>query len=162
MGLWRGSPTVTGIPLEDETRARACHSYENHRPQPWQVILTVTAQSDAGEVRGSSPFQVVVNEAKGLVIAGWSAGNTVRMATGALSGMAQAVGSLLVWLAIFSPVCLALIGITDGIIRLRRRLRRDNPPGSGTTQYYSRLAPQEAMQPLEEIESVDAPDEQQE
>ena len=31
-----------------------------------------------------------------------------------------------------------------------------------TTQYYSRLAPQEAMQHPEEIESVDAPDKRQE
>ena len=153
---------MTGIPLEDETRARAFHSYENHRPQPWQVTLTVTAQSDAGEVKGSGSFQVVVNEAKGLVIAGWGAGNAAKTATGAWSGVAQAVGSRLVWLAIFSPVCLALIGITDGIIRLRRRLRRDNSPGSGNYSVLLRVAPQEAMQPLEEIESVDAPDEQQE
>ena len=103
-----------------------------------------------------------MNEAKGLVIAGWSAGNAAKTATGAWSGVAQAVGSRLVWLAIFSPVCLVLIGITDGIIRLRRRLRRDNPPGSGNYSVLLRVAPQEAMQRPEEIESVDAPDERQE
>ena len=100
-----------------------------------------------------------MNEAKGLVIAGWSAGNTAKMSTRALSGMAQAVGNRLVWLAIFSPVWLALIGITDGLIRLRRRIREIIHQ---VAVYYSGLAPHEAMQHPEEIESVDAPDKRQE
>ena len=156
-----GSATITGIPEEGATRAVATHSYENHRPQPYEVTLTVTAQSDAGEVKGSSSFKVVVDESKGLVIAGWSAGNTAKTATRALSGVVQAVGSLLIWLAIFSPVWLALIGIAYGLFRLRRRFRRGNPPGIGS---YSGLASQEAPPSPEESEPVDAPapDERQE
>ena len=51
-----GSPTVTGIPESGVTRATATHSYVDHRPQPYEVTLTVTAQSDAGEVKGESVF----------------------------------------------------------------------------------------------------------
>ena len=156
-----GSATVTGIPEEGATRAVATHAYENHRRQPYEVTLTVTAQSDAGEVKGSSSFQVVVNESKGLVIAGWSAGNTAKTATRALSGVAQAVGSLLIWLAIFSPVWLVLIGIAYGLIRLRRRFPRRNRTDSG---YNSGLSPQETSPAPEESGPADAPapDERQE
>ena len=129
-----GSATVTGIPEEGATRAAAIHAYENYRPQPYTVTLTVTAQSDAGEVKGSSSIHVVVKESKGLVIGGWSAGDNTKAAIRALSGVAQIVGTILIWVAIFTPLWLALAGIVYGIIRLRRRILRGSRLGNG---YYS-------------------------
>ena len=86
--------------------------------------MTVTAQSDAGQVEGFGYLSVEVIEAQGLVIAGWSAGDTARTATRALSVVVQGLGTLLIWLAIFSPLWLAGAAIAYGLIRWRRYRRR--------------------------------------
>ncbi len=130
-----GSPAVTGNPRDGETNATATHTYVDYRPRPYTATLTVTAQSDAGPVEGSSSFDVRVTESQGLVIAGWSAGNTAKTATRALSGVVLAVGTLLIWVGIFTPVWLALGGIGYGLLRLRRRWRRRgdvSPSGDGS------------------------------
>ena len=149
-----GSATVTGIPEEGATRAAATHAYENYRPQPYSVTLTVTAQSEAGEVKGSSSFEVVVKESQSLVIGGWSAGDDAKAAIRALSGFAQILGTLLIWLAIFTPAWLVLAGIVYGIIRLRRRFLQGNLPGSG---YYSGLRSRGTTQAPDGDEPPDIP-----
>ena len=121
-----GSAPVTGVPEEGVTKATASHTYLDHRPEPYVVTLTVEAQSDAGPVEGSSSFPVRVREARGLIIAGWSAGDTARTAVRALSGVIQAVGTLIIWAAIFIPVWLVLGAAIYGVIRLRRHWRQRN------------------------------------
>ena len=122
-----GNAPVVGIPEPGVTNATAVHTYTDHRPQPYAVTLTVTAQSDAGQVEGFGYLSVEVIEAQGLVIAGWSAGDTARTATRALSIVAQGLGTLLIWLAIFSPLWLGAAAIAYGIIRWRRYLKRRHP-----------------------------------
>lgn len=130
-----GSAPRAGIPEPGATNAIAFHAYADHRPQPYDVTLTVTAQSDAGQVEGFGYLSVEVIEAQGLVIAGWSAGDTARTATRALSVVVQGLGTLLIWLAIFSPLWLAGAAIAYGLIRWRRSRRRRHsampvpPPG---------------------------------
>ncbi len=130
-----GSAPRSGIPEPGATNAIAFHAYADHRPQPYDVTLTVTAQSDAGPVEGFGYLSVEVIEAQGLVIAGWSAGDTARTATRALSVVVQGLGTLLIWLAIFSPLWLGGAAIAYGLIRWRRSRRRRNstrpvqPPG---------------------------------
>ena len=123
-----GSAPRAGIPEPGATNAIAFHSYADHRPQPYDVTLTVTAQSDAGQVEGFGYLSVEVTEAQGLVIAGWSAGDTARTATRALSVVVQGLGTLLIWLAIFSPLWLGGAAIAYGLIRWRRSRRRRNSP----------------------------------
>lgn len=118
-----GTAPVSGIPEPGVTNAFATHTYQDYRPQPYEVTLTVTAQSDAGPVEGFSSRWVEVIEARGLVIGGWSAGDTARTATRALSVVAQGLGTLLIWLGIFSPLWLGAAAIVYGIIRLRRSRR---------------------------------------
>ena len=118
-----GTAPVSGIPEPGVTNAFATHTYQDYRPQPYEVTLTVTAQSDAGPVEGFSSRWVEVIEARGLVIGGWSAGDTARTATRALSVVAQGLGTLLIWLGIFSPLWLGAAAIGYGIIRLRRSRR---------------------------------------
>ena len=122
-----GSAPRAGIPEPGATNAIAFHAYADHRPQPYDVTLTVTAQSDAGQVEGFGYLSVEVIEAQGLVIAGWSAGDTARTATRALSVVVQGLGTLLIWLAIFSPLWLAGAALAYGLIRWRRYRRRRNP-----------------------------------
>lgn len=122
-----GSPTVIGAPEEGDTRVTAVHTYENYRPQPYEVTLTVTAQSDAGEVKGSSSFYVDVNESQGLVVGNWDLVESSKWAIRALSAVALAVVNILIWVVIFSPVWLALGAAVYGLYRLNRfrKARRD-------------------------------------
>ena len=126
-----GSPTVTGVPEAGATRVATVHAYENYRRQPYEVTLTVTAQSDAGEVKGLGSFPVVVNELESLFIAGLSVTGTAEAAFRALARAGQLLALALMWLAIFSPVWLALGGVLYGLNRLRRRFRRPRRPAPG-------------------------------
>ena len=116
-----GSATVFEVPDEDDTRAVAKHTFPDHRPDPYRVTLTVIAQSEAGEIRGSSSFDVRVNEVEGFVVAGWEVGSTFKAAVRALSVVGQVVLTVLIWVGIFSPVWLAVIALFIIIPRLRRR-----------------------------------------
>ena len=129
-----GSATVTGTPEEGVTKAVATHTYVDYRPRPYTVTLTVTAQSDAGPVEDSSSFDVRVTESRGFIIGGWNGGSTAKTATRALSVVVQGAGTLLIWLAIFTPVWLALGGLGYGLIRLRRYRRQRNDFYGGRPQ----------------------------
>ena len=119
-----GSPTVTGAPEEGATRAVVSHTFENYRPQRYQANFTVTAQSEAGEVKGSDSFMVQVTESQGLVIGNWDLVESAKWAIRVLSGIALAIVNVLIWVVIFSPVWLGIIGIGYGIYRLKRYLDR--------------------------------------
>ncbi len=118
-----GTPAVTGTPEEGATTVTALHVYENHRPQSYTVTLTVSAESEAGNVEGSSSIEVFVQEAEGFVVSGWSAGDNLKSAVRALSGFAQAVGTVAIWVVIFTPVWFVLGLVIYLIVRSRRRLR---------------------------------------
>ncbi|MCY4577616.1 MAG: DUF4349 domain-containing protein, partial [Chloroflexi bacterium] len=133
-----GSEAVSGVPEEGATTVTALHVYDNHRPQPYTVTLTVTAESEAGDVEGIASFEVFVSEAEGFVITGWSAQDNLKDAVRALSGFAQVLGTLAIWVAIFSPVLLVLAIVIYLIVRSRRRLRlnvrRRAPSASGVDE----------------------------
>ena len=116
-----GSATVFEMPEEDETTAVATHTYPNYRPDPYEVVLTVIAQSEAGEVRGSNSFNVRVNEAEGFVVAGWNVGSTFKSAVRALSIVGQVLLTILIWVGIFSPVWLGIIAVFVFVPRIMRR-----------------------------------------
>ena len=118
-----GTPAVTGTPEEGATTVTALHVYENHRPQSYTVTLTVSAESEAGNVEGSNSIEVFVQEAEGFVVSGWSAGDNLKSAVRALSGFAQAVGTVAIWVVIFTPVWVVLGLVIYLIVRSRRRLR---------------------------------------
>ena len=122
-----GSATVFDVPEEGDTRAVTPHTFRDHRPNPYPVTLTVTAQSEAGEISGSSSFNVQVIEVEGFIVAGWDLGNTAKTAIRMLSIVGQALLTILIWVGVFSPVWLAVIAAVILIPRLRRRFGR----GSG-------------------------------
>lgn len=118
-------------PDQGVTRATATHVYADYRPYPYTVTLTVTAQSDAGEIETVSQISAYVTESRGLVISGWSAGDTGKTAVRALSGVAQVTGSLIIWLAIFSPIWLAVGAVVvfgRRKLKARRQARAENTP----------------------------------
>ena len=117
-----GTSLETGSPEPGESRVTVTHVFDNYRPQEYPVTFTVKADSDAGEVSGSTGFAVRVEESEGLVIAGWSAGKNFKSASRALSAVLQAVGTVLIWIGTFSPIWLVLAVIIYVAVRFRERL----------------------------------------
>ena len=135
-----GTEAITGAPEEGATTVTAAHTYENHRPHPFTVTLTVSAESEAGNVEGSSSIEVFVDESEGFVMSGWSAGDNLKDAIRALSGFAQAAGTVAIWVVIFVPVWIVIGVVIYIVVRFRRRLilssRRQAQAESGVDEGY--------------------------
>ena len=107
------------------TNVVATHIYKDDRPFPYSATLTITAPSEAGDVEGVSSVNVLVTEAEGWVIAGWSATDQGKTAVRTLSGVGLVAVSVLIWVAILSPVWLIGGGVLVWVGRLSiRRWRR--------------------------------------
>lgn len=132
-----GTATVVDVPTEGSTRATAFHAYRDYRPDPYEVILTVTAQSDAGEVKGTGAFLVQVNEVEGFVVAGWDVGGTAKSAVRALTAVGQALLIVVIWLGILSPVWLAALAAFIFLPRLRHRFWPGRPGRAYSSQAES-------------------------
>ena len=117
-----GTATVLDVPAEGDTRALASHEFRDYRREPYRVTLTVSAQSEAGEVKGSSAFFVTVNEVEGFVVGGWDVGGTAKSAVRALTAVGQVLLIVIIWLGILSPVWLAVLALVIFFPRLRRRV----------------------------------------
>ena len=126
-----GSPTVTGKPEEGATRIEVAHAYSDYRPEPYTAVLTVSAMSDAGQVSGSDAFNVRVTESRGYLIGSWDVGETTKSAVRAFTALLKVLTSIVIWLAIFSPVVL-VVGIIGYFIN--RSARR----WSGSPSIYRR------------------------
>ena len=120
-----GTPPVSGSLGEDATRASVTHVYADHRPFAYTATLTISAQSEVGEVEATNTLSVLVRESPGWTIAGWSPGDTGKTAVRALSGVGQVLVNILIWLGLFSPVWVV---IAVAAIYLRRRSRRGPTP----------------------------------
>jgi hypothetical protein len=116
-----GSAPVEGVIGEEEGGGQVdtSHKYENHRPNPYFVELTVTGQTDVGEVKATGAFLVFVRETIGVAAAELDAGDTTRDAVRTLQsiGVFFAKGGL--WLVIFSPIW--LIGLVILVVVIKRR-----------------------------------------
>ena len=121
-----GTKAATGSLAAGVTNVVATHIYKDDRPFPYSATLTITAPSEAGDVEGVSSVNVLVTEAEGWVIAGWSATDQGKTAVRTLSGVGQVAVSVLIWVAILSPVWLIGGGVLVWVGRLsiRRRRRR--------------------------------------
>ena len=126
-----GSPTVIGTPEEGSTRLVATHSFRDYRPRPYDVTLTVTAMSDAGEVTGSGSFSVHVTESEGLLVWGWDIGETAGWAVRVLAGIAWVLVTVAIWAGILSPIIIGLIVLIFLIRRFGPRLGLGGGAGGG-------------------------------
>ena len=116
-----GSSPATGDVEPGVTTATATHRYANYRPDPYTATLMITGKTDAGDIRATDRIEVFVNEKEGLVIGGWSAGDTGRSAVRALSAVGAALAQALIWGGIFSPVWIVILVVAFFV---RRRVRR--------------------------------------
>ena len=119
-----GTAPVTA-PLDDSlTQASAMHSYADHRPFSYTATLTITGQSDAGEVEASDEINVLVTEGEAWAISGWSVSDTGKTAVRALSGVGIGLAYFFIFAGIFSPVWIGAFAL--GIFLRRRRARRSS------------------------------------
>ena len=122
-----GSPAVEGVPAEGETQVAANHIYANYRPHQYEVRLTISAESDAGESEATARLGVLVLESESLVISGWSLADAGRQAVRALSAVGYGIVTALLWIGVFIPVILAIAAVVYGLVWLRRRRGRSGP-----------------------------------
>ena len=137
-----GSPAVTGAPAENDTRVTASHTFENYRPQPYEVTLTITAQSEAGEVESSSSVWAQVTESQGLIVGNWNLGESAKWAVRGLSVIALGVVNVVIWALVFSPVWLVLVALVYVFIRWRRRRRARRAGGLGGPEHSPLVTPE--------------------
>lgn len=119
-----GSAPVTGELAEGVTRATAEYAYADHRPFPYTATLTVTGQSDAGEIESSGQVNIFVIESDDWVLSGWSTSDTSKAATRALSAVGAVVATGLIFATIFSPLWLIAGAAVVVLWRRRRSLQR--------------------------------------
>ena len=118
-----GSEPVTGDLPEGITRAAATHVYPDYRRSVYVATLTVTADSEVGEVEGVSEVGVRVQPELGFVVGGYEFGTNFKTAVRALTGFLQGLSVVLIWLAIFSPFWGAAIALLWLLLRWNSRRR---------------------------------------
>ena len=123
-----GSEAKGGSVGEGVTTVVASHTYPNHRPYPYDVRLTITAQSDAGPVEKSSVARVFVDAPLGWTIAGWDGEDQIKGAVRSLSAVGLGLTTLGIWFVIFTPVWAVVIVVV--VLVRRRRARNPQSPDS--------------------------------
>ena len=118
------TPTEGDLP-EGVTRATATHVYPDYRREPYVAKLTVSADSEVGEVEASAEFYVFVTEQVGFVVGGFELGDNFKTAVRGLTGFVQGLTVLVIWLAIFSPFWGAIVALVWFIARWRARRRTE-------------------------------------
>ena len=106
-----GTAPETGLIPEGSTRVVTAHVYEDFRPFAYQAVLTITADSEVGEVEVASPLTVVVTEKPAWTVAGWDARDTGRTAVRTLSAVGAGLATAAIWAGIFSPVWIIALGL---------------------------------------------------
>ena len=134
-----GSDPVEGDVAEGVTTVQAKHTYPNHRPFPFTARLTITAESDAGDVESAAIVEVRVLETEGWVIGGWSLQEQLKIAVRSLSAAGQLGVTLLIWLVIFSPVIAVVLALGSlarrrGWFDRRRRAKKIVSYDKGTAR----------------------------
>ena len=122
-----GSDPKIGSVAEGVTTVVASHTYQHHRPYPYEVRLTIRAQSDAGPVESWSVVPVFVDEPLGWTVGGWDVGDQVKGAVRSLSDVGLGLVTVGIWLAIFSPLWIGAAIVVVVMVR-RRRARNVQRP----------------------------------
>ncbi|MDP6667146.1 MAG: DUF4349 domain-containing protein, partial [Dehalococcoidia bacterium] len=109
--------------LEGEDQVATTHTYKNFRPNPYVVTLTITGQTEVGEVEAIGEFLVFVRETIGVAAADLDAGNTTRDAVRTLQSVGVFLAKAGLWLLILSPAWIVGCAILFVLVRRRRPVR---------------------------------------
>lgn len=108
---------------EEGGQVDTTHVYQNHRPNPYHVVLTVTGQTEVGEVEARGEFLVYVRETIGVAAAELDAGNTTRDAVRTLQSVGVFLAKAGLWLLILSPAWLIGLGVLFVLLKRRSAIR---------------------------------------
>ena len=117
-----GSAPLTFALADDEesTEINATHAFQNFRPNAYMVTLTITGQTEVGEVEATGEVWVSVRESIGVASADLDAGSTVRDAGRTLGQIGVFVLEMGLWIAILSPAWIIGLAILYFVVRRRR------------------------------------------
>ena len=120
-----GSTPAEGELPEGVTRATATHEYPDYRREPYRARLTVTADSEVGEVAASAQIEVFVRSEPveaGFVVAGFDFADEFKTTVRGLTGFVQWLSIVVMWLVLFSPIWGAVVFLAWYLLRkLNRR-----------------------------------------
>ena len=119
------TPTEGDLP-EGVTRAEATHVYPDHRRQPYVARLTVSADSEIGEVGASGEINVFVNEQVGFVVGGFDLGGNFKTAVRGFTAFVQILSVVVMWLVIFIPFWGVVAVLVWLLIRKQRRVSAEH------------------------------------
>ena len=100
------------------------HTYQNFRPDPYEAVLTITGQTDVGEVEAVGRAYIFVRETIGVAAAELDAGSTVRDAGRTLQSVGVFLAQAGLWVLILSPAWLVVGGVVFVVVRRRRSVVR--------------------------------------
>ncbi|MCH8116032.1 MAG: DUF4349 domain-containing protein [Chloroflexi bacterium] len=109
--------------LEGSGQVDTTHTYSNFRPNPYVVSLTVTGQTEVGEVEVTGELLVFVRETIGVKAADLDAGSTVRDAARTLQSVGVFLAKAGLWLLILSPAWLVGGVVIFVLVRRRKAIR---------------------------------------
>jgi hypothetical protein len=119
-----GTAPVEGeIGTDGAGQVNTAHTYQNFRPNPYVVVLTVTGQTEVGEVEATGELAVWVRETIGVAAAELDAGNTTRDAVRTLQSVGVFLAKAGLWLLILSPAWLVAGAVLFVLLKRRNAVR---------------------------------------
>ncbi|MDA1279065.1 MAG: DUF4349 domain-containing protein [Chloroflexi bacterium] len=120
-----GTAPETGVidGAEGAAQVETQHVFENFRPNPYIVVLTITGQTEVGEVKSRGEVLVFVRETIGVASADLDAGSVSRDALRTLESIGVFLATAGLWLLILSPAWLVAGAIVFVLIRRRNAIR---------------------------------------
>ena len=119
-----GSEPVTGDVEADETSISVTHSYARYVSWNMQAALTLTGDSDAGDVSETAYADIYMEEDPTIQPSVFAPGTTATNAANLLVISAGYIGNVIVFMAVTSPFWLIVAGVIVLIIWLERRSGR--------------------------------------
>ena len=98
-----GSEAEVGA-LDEGNAVETTHRYIHLRNQPYAATLTVTGESEAGDVEASTTVYVFVVEAEGWVVGGYDLAGNAQDAIRLFSIVVRGAVEVGIWLIILSPL----------------------------------------------------------
>lgn len=118
-----GSATEEGS-LDDGNAVETTHRYPHLRNQPYAATLTVTGESEAGDVEASAMLYVFVVEKEGWVVGGYDLAGNAQDAVRLFSIVVRGAVEVGIWLIILSPLW---GGAVAAVYLLNRRFAKRTP-----------------------------------
>ena len=118
-----GSAVEEGT-LDEGNAVETTHAYLHLRNQPYMATLTVTGESEAGDVEASTVVYVFVVEKEGWVVGGYDLAGNAQDAIRLFSMIVRGAVEVGIWLIILSPLW---GGAAAAVYLLNRRFAKRAP-----------------------------------